>query len=346
MRNHKIDVYFEKENIHTLDLDSEMFLTLYSAFAQAESESTSMNVKMGVRAKMKRGEVVGNPACYGYVWNKEAKELEINEEQAEVVRNIFNWYIDGMGTRAIARKLNELNIPSYKGIRWCQSAVRRTGNKKKDGSQNIYWACTTRQDKTDACKNSKFLRNNVIEEIFIQVYNSIIINKHKTKDKLLNAIKDTITNNDYKKKIDNLNNEKIKLEKRLSTLIDMKLDDYCNKELYSSKEKELSDNILKIVNEINEYQSLEKESNQISNHIDQIEEMLNEPQLLKEFDRNVFDSIVDRIIVGELDDLGNINSSVIRLVLKIGTEYRYDLINKFDRNKTVSFDSSNRKYCC
>ena len=346
LRNHKIDVYFEKENIHTLDLDSEMFLTLYSAFAQAESESTSMNVKMGVRAKMKRGEVVGNPACYGYVWNKEAKELEINEEQAEVVRNIFNWYIDGMGTRAIARKLNELNIPSYKGIRWCQSAVRRTGNKKKDGSQNIYWACTTRQDKTDACKNSKFLRNNVIEEIFIQVYNSIIINKHKTKDKLLNAIKDTITNNDYKKKIDNLNNEKIKLEKRLSTLIDMKLDDYCNKELYSSKEKELSDNILKIVNEINEYQSLEKESNQISNHIDQIEEMLNEPQLLKEFDRNVFDSIVDRIIVGELDDLGNINSSVIRLVLKIGTEYRYDLINKFDRNKTVSFDSSNRKYCC
>ena len=203
LRNHKIDVYFEKENIHTLDLDSEMFLTLYSAFAQAESESTSMNVKMGVRAKMKRGEVVGNPACYGYVWNKEAKELEINEEQAEVVRNIFNWYIDGMGTRAIARKLNELNIPSYKGIRWCQSAVRRTGNKKKDGSQNIYWACTTRQDKTDACKNSKFLRNNVIEEIFIQVYNSIIINKHKTKDKLLNAIKDTITNNDYKKKIDN-----------------------------------------------------------------------------------------------------------------------------------------------
>ena len=126
----------------------------------------------------------------------------------------------------------------------------------------------------------------------------------------------------------------------------MKLDDYCNKELYSSKEKELSDNILKIVNEINEYQSLEKESNQISNHIDQIEEMLNEPQLLKEFDRNVFDSIVDRIIVGELDDLGNINSSVIRLVLKIGTEYRYDLINKFDRNKTVSFDSNNRKYFC
>ena len=55
LREHKVDVYFEKENIHTLELESEMFLTLFSAFAQAESESTSQNVKMGLRAKMKRG---------------------------------------------------------------------------------------------------------------------------------------------------------------------------------------------------------------------------------------------------------------------------------------------------
>ena len=73
LREHNVDVYFEKENIHTLELDSEMFLTLYSAFAQAESESTSQNVKMGMRAKMKRGEMNGIARIYGYVWNKETK---------------------------------------------------------------------------------------------------------------------------------------------------------------------------------------------------------------------------------------------------------------------------------
>lgn len=57
-------------------------------------------------------------------------------------------------------------------------------------------------------KNSRFVRNNVLEEMFIQVYNSTISNKCKTKEKLLNAIKDTITNTDYKKKIDRLNFEK------------------------------------------------------------------------------------------------------------------------------------------
>ena len=65
LREHKVDVYFEKENIHTLELESEMFLTLFSAFAQAESESTSQNVKMGIRAMMKRGEFVGKAELVG-----------------------------------------------------------------------------------------------------------------------------------------------------------------------------------------------------------------------------------------------------------------------------------------
>ena len=55
LREHNVDVYFEKENIHTLGLSNELFLTLYSAFAQAESESISENVKAGVKMKMKRG---------------------------------------------------------------------------------------------------------------------------------------------------------------------------------------------------------------------------------------------------------------------------------------------------
>ena len=71
LREHNVDVYFEKENIHTLGLSNELFLTLYSAFAQAESESISENVKAGVRMKMKRGELVGKYAPFGYLYDKE-----------------------------------------------------------------------------------------------------------------------------------------------------------------------------------------------------------------------------------------------------------------------------------
>ena len=73
---------------------------------------------------MKRGEYVGSPDCYGYDWNKETKSLDINEEQAEVVRMIFNWYVnDGLGCRRIANKLEEMKIPSYTGARWSTSSV-------------------------------------------------------------------------------------------------------------------------------------------------------------------------------------------------------------------------------
>lgn len=115
LRSLDIDVYFEKENIHTLTMDSEMFLTLYSAFAQAESESTSQNVKMGYRAKMKRGEPCGSIACYGFDWDKNTKELSINEKQAKVIKKIFNYYLSGDGSTVIARKLTEESIPAPAG---------------------------------------------------------------------------------------------------------------------------------------------------------------------------------------------------------------------------------------
>ena len=144
-------------------------------------------------------------------------------------------------------------------------------------------------------------------------------------------------------KIDKLNSEKIILEKRLSNLIDMKLDNYEHKEIYNSKEKELNDKIFKIVNEINEYKLLEQENKGIATQLQQIEDMINVPLSLKEFDREAFDSIVEKVIVGEVDENGNINPNILRFVLKVGSEYKYNL--NYNGNENVSFDSSYRTYC-
>ena len=125
LRELNIDVYFEKENIHTLNMDSEMFLTLYSAFAQAESESTSMNVKLGCRAKMKRGEPVGKASCYGYTWDNTNKEYIINEKEADVVKKIFKYYLEGLGSTRIANALTLENIPTPEGCKtWHPGVIK------------------------------------------------------------------------------------------------------------------------------------------------------------------------------------------------------------------------------
>ena len=90
-----ITVIFEKENINTSTMNSEMILTVLSAFAQAESESISQNVARGKRMGFKQGKF---PFPYsqmlGYRKGADGKP-EIIQEQAEVIRLIYNSYLQG-----------------------------------------------------------------------------------------------------------------------------------------------------------------------------------------------------------------------------------------------------------
>ena len=131
LRDKKVDIYFEKENIHTLNLDSEMFLTLYSAFAQAESESTSQNVKMGLKAKMKQGGYCGQANPFGYNWNKKLKKLEINEKEAPTIKLIFESYEKGLGCKRVAEKLNQLGLKPRVADKWDSKKISRVIKNEK-----------------------------------------------------------------------------------------------------------------------------------------------------------------------------------------------------------------------
>lgn len=131
LRDKRVDIYFEKENIHTLNLDSEMFLTLYSAFAQAESESTSQNVKMGLKAKMKQGGYCGQANPFGYNWNKKLKKLEINKKEAPTAKLIFELYEKGLGCKRIAEKLNELGLKPRIADKWDSKKISRVIKNEK-----------------------------------------------------------------------------------------------------------------------------------------------------------------------------------------------------------------------
>ena len=83
LRDRNIAVIFEKENINTLDMNGEMLLTILSSLSQGEVESLSENVKMGLRMKMKRGELIGFNGCLGYDYDRETKTITVNEQEAE-----------------------------------------------------------------------------------------------------------------------------------------------------------------------------------------------------------------------------------------------------------------------
>lgn len=119
-----IAVIFEKEGINTMTEQGEMFITLMSTLAQNEVESLSQNVKMGIRMKQKRGEMMGFNGCLGYDYHPEDKSITVNEEEVETVRLIFELYLQGYGTYTIARQLTEMGRINKKGgTTWTDSGI-------------------------------------------------------------------------------------------------------------------------------------------------------------------------------------------------------------------------------
>ncbi|WP_394870297.1 recombinase family protein [Clostridium butyricum] len=121
LKNINVDVYFEKENIHSMSGDGELMLTILASFAQEESRSVSENCKWRIRKGFQQGELINLRFMYGYKIKKGV--IEINENEAAVVRMIFNDYINGMGCRLIAKKLIDMNIKKMRGGMWTSVRV-------------------------------------------------------------------------------------------------------------------------------------------------------------------------------------------------------------------------------
>ena len=104
-----------------------------------------------------------------------------------------------------------------------------------------------------------------------------------------------------------------------------------------SKEKEINDELKKINEQIEECKIIESTNKNISNQLMIVEKMLDTPNTIKDFNKDIFENFVENIIVGEVDENGNTNSKVIRFILKIGTDYRYEI----NEDKSVSFRPNN-----
>ncbi len=111
-----VDVFFEKENIHSLSGDGELMLTILASFAQEESRSVSENCKWRIRKRFEVGEIVNWRFMFGY--RSVNGKMEINPKEAEIVRSVFRDYINGKNTAAIARRLQAEGTPTTFGGKW------------------------------------------------------------------------------------------------------------------------------------------------------------------------------------------------------------------------------------
>lgn len=123
LRALNVDVYFENENIHSIDMASEFIISIYAMHAQEQSISTSNNKKWSVQKSMKNGTWLPPFTGYGYIIKDE--EVVKDVAVAEVVDLIKNLYLDGYSTDKIVKYLERNGIPSPKGNRnWNTTVIK------------------------------------------------------------------------------------------------------------------------------------------------------------------------------------------------------------------------------
>lgn len=111
-----VAIFFQNDNINTLDEDSELRLTIMSGIAQDELRKLSSRVKFGHQQAIKSGVVIGNSRIFGY--KKENKRLVIDEKEAPMVRELFELYAT-----------DQYSMKQIEGIFWNKGYRNLNGNR-------------------------------------------------------------------------------------------------------------------------------------------------------------------------------------------------------------------------
>jgi len=163
LRKIGIEIYFEKENMSTLDPTIDFMLTILAAYAEEESHQISTNTKWSIMKKMKRG---GNTTTRLYKYHIEKDVFTIKEDEAKVVSFIFDSYLQGIGYKTMIDILHEKGIKSPKGCeRWSQSTLETMlTNEKYSGDsllqKTLYGKSIKNHDHRLGRVNQYLVRNN------------------------------------------------------------------------------------------------------------------------------------------------------------------------------------------
>lgn len=224
---------------------------------------------------------------------------------------------------------------------FCGSNLSRRTWHSNSQYNKVIWQCVTGTKKGKKfCPNSKGIEEIAIEKAFLESYRQLTSNNKDIVNKFLELIESTLNDNTLEKNIKKLEREISKILDKQNSLVDLRLEEKIDSELYEKK-------YVSLQNKYSE-KSKEKEALEfnLKNRMKTFKTMLERKEVLKEFDRYVFESIVEKVIVGEVDENGNVDPYKLTFVYKTGFK---DGLNGEDfksprknakKNKTIGKDSA------
>ncbi|MVX64212.1 recombinase family protein [Clostridium chromiireducens] len=172
LKEKNIPVFFEKENINTMDSKGEVLLTIMASLAQQESQSLSQNVKLGLQYRYQNGEVqVNHNRFLGYT-KDEDRNLVIDPVEAEVVKRIYYEYLEGASLEQIGKSLEGDGIITAAGkARWRSETLKKIlQNEKYIGDALLQKTYTV-----DFLTKKRVKNNGIVPQYYVENSHEAII---------------------------------------------------------------------------------------------------------------------------------------------------------------------------
>lgn len=227
LRNKGVEIYFERQNISSLDEKSNMMITTYAGFAEEEAVSVSENVKWRVEKNMRDGIYhLPTSQMMGYRYNEQG-EIVIFEPEAKTIQLIYKFYLDGYGCAQIAEYLtNTKAINRYGQCKWERSTIRNILRNEKYAGDFLFKKTYIESPLT----HKKIVNHGQIEQYIVENGHPAIINRDDW-----NKVQEIMNNNARKFNVPNYDNGTYKPDKKTSPLKGFIVCPYCGSN-YALKE--------------------------------------------------------------------------------------------------------------
>ena len=185
------------------------------------------------------------------------------------------------------------------------------------------------------CPHCKAIKETIIEEAFTQSYKLLCDSNKELIQTFLNEMEVMIQEESNECSIKRLEEEKQILKEKIDKLIDLNLNGTISTETLQEKKAKLQNKINKLTKEQEHLQLEIEDSMSLNQGLNKFKTLFKDNEIMPNFDKDVFELIIEKVIIGEKDSKGKINPRVITFILKSGNEIKCEE----DKNQQSSYEA-------
>ena len=219
---------------------------------------------------------------------------------------------------------------------YCGGNITRRRWHSGTDKQKDVWFCTTAIRKgKKSCPECKAVEEKIIENAIVKAFNILCRDNTTIVEEFLENIEKELQSKDNKKLLNKIDGDIRNVENKVSKLLDLHLEDQIDKENYEEKYSELKKELQELKTEKKELGVVEDEEKNIKKRIASFRKLFESKEPLAEFDREVFKTVVEEVIIGGYKEDGSIDPYMLTFIFKTG------LISKIEGHKQISKSEQN-----